>query len=110
MRAKGCGFYADGAVEQYRTMTYEQILENVLPFVSTPTGVIEQINAVDQQIGGLNAVVIMGHLGGLEHRRGMGMQERFAKHVIPAVAPLLSYSCFYLIGHWCYARGSCSSP
>ena len=48
-RAKGFGFYASGVVEQFRTITYDQILENGLAFVGTPAEVIEQITAVDQQ-------------------------------------------------------------
>ena len=39
-RAKGFGFYASGVVEQFRTMTYDQILENGLAFVGTPAEVI----------------------------------------------------------------------
>ena len=87
LRAKGFGFYASGVVEQFRTMTYEQVLDNGLAFVGTPTEIIEQINAVDQQIGGLNEFVIMSNLGGIEHWRAIRTQELFAKHVIPAFAP-----------------------
>jgi alkanesulfonate monooxygenase SsuD/methylene tetrahydromethanopterin reductase-like flavin-dependent oxidoreductase (luciferase family) len=90
LRAKGFGFYASGVVEQFRTMTYEQILENGLAFVGTPAEVTEQIRAVDQQIGGLDEFVIMSNLGGIEHWRAIRTQELFAKHVIPVLAPALS--------------------
>jgi hypothetical protein len=59
----------------------------VSPYVGTPAEVIEQINAVDQQLGGLNEFVIMSNLGGIEHWRAIRTQELFAKHVIPAFAP-----------------------
>jgi len=89
-RAKGFSFYASGVVEQFRTMTYEQVLDAGLAFVGTPAEVIEHINAMDQQIGGLHEFVIMSHLGDMEHWRAIRTQELFAKHVIPAFAPLLS--------------------
>jgi alkanesulfonate monooxygenase SsuD/methylene tetrahydromethanopterin reductase-like flavin-dependent oxidoreductase (luciferase family) len=87
LRAKGFGFYASGVVEQWRTMTYEQVLEDGLAFVGTPAEVMAQIRAVDQQIGGLDEFVIMSNLGGIEHWRAIRTQELFAKHVIPAFAP-----------------------
>jgi alkanesulfonate monooxygenase SsuD/methylene tetrahydromethanopterin reductase-like flavin-dependent oxidoreductase (luciferase family) len=87
LRAKGFGFYVSGVVEQFHTMTYEQVLDYGLAFIGTPAEVIEQINAVDQQIGGLNEFVIMSNLGGIEHWRAIRTQELFAKHVIPAFAP-----------------------
>jgi hypothetical protein len=89
-RAKGFGFYASGVVEQFRTMTYEQVLDSGLAFVGTPAEVIAHINAVDQQIGGLHEFVIMSNLGGMEHWRAIRTQELFAKHVMPAFAPSLS--------------------
>lgn len=87
LRAKGFGFYASGVVEQFRTMTYDQILENGLAFVGTPVEVIERIKAVDQQIGGLDEFVIMSNLGGIEHWRAIRTQELFATQVIPALRP-----------------------
>jgi alkanesulfonate monooxygenase SsuD/methylene tetrahydromethanopterin reductase-like flavin-dependent oxidoreductase (luciferase family) len=90
LHAKGFGFYASGVVEQFRTMTYDQILENGLAFVGTPAEVIEHIQAVDQQIGGLDEFVIMSNLGGIEHWRAVRTQELFATQVIPVLAPALS--------------------
>jgi alkanesulfonate monooxygenase SsuD/methylene tetrahydromethanopterin reductase-like flavin-dependent oxidoreductase (luciferase family) len=87
LRAKGFGFYASGVVEQWRTMTYEQVLEDGLAFVGTPAEVIAQIRAVDRQTGGLDEFVIMSNLGGIEHWRAIRTQELFAKQVIPAFAP-----------------------
>jgi alkanesulfonate monooxygenase SsuD/methylene tetrahydromethanopterin reductase-like flavin-dependent oxidoreductase (luciferase family) len=89
-RAKGFGFYASGVVEQFRTMTYAQILDDGLALVGTPAQVMAQIHAVDQQIGGLDEFVIMSHLGGMEHWRAIRTQELFAQHVIPAFAPSAS--------------------
>lgn len=90
LRAKGFGFYASGVVEQFRTMTYEQVLANGLAFVGTPAEVIAHIQAVDQQIGGLDEFVIMSNLGGIEHWRAIRTQELFATQVMPAFAPACS--------------------
>jgi alkanesulfonate monooxygenase SsuD/methylene tetrahydromethanopterin reductase-like flavin-dependent oxidoreductase (luciferase family) len=87
LRAKGFGFYASGVVEQFRIITYDQVLEEGLAFVGTPAEVIAHINAVDQQIGGLDEFVIMSNLGGIEHWRAIRTQELFAQQVIPAFAP-----------------------
>jgi alkanesulfonate monooxygenase SsuD/methylene tetrahydromethanopterin reductase-like flavin-dependent oxidoreductase (luciferase family) len=89
-RAKGFGFYASGVVEQFRTMTYDQVLDAGLAFVGTPAEVIAHIRAVDQQIGGLQEFVIMSQLGGMEHWRAIRTQELFATQVIPAFAPSVS--------------------
>jgi alkanesulfonate monooxygenase SsuD/methylene tetrahydromethanopterin reductase-like flavin-dependent oxidoreductase (luciferase family) len=88
--AKGFGFYASGVVEQFRTMTYDQVLDAGLAFVGTPAEVIAHIHAVDQQIGGLQEFVIMSNLGGMEHWRAIRTQELFATQVIPAFTPSLS--------------------
>jgi hypothetical protein len=87
LRAKGFGFYASGVVERFRTLTYDQVLEEGLAFVGTPAEVMAHIKAVDQQIGGLNEFVIMSNLGGIEHWRAIRTQELFAKLVMPAFAP-----------------------
>jgi alkanesulfonate monooxygenase SsuD/methylene tetrahydromethanopterin reductase-like flavin-dependent oxidoreductase (luciferase family) len=90
LRAKGFGFYASGVIEQFRTLSYEQILADGLAFVGTPAEVIAHIQAVDQQIGGLDEFVIMSNLGGIEHWRAIRTQELFATQVMPAFAPAWS--------------------
>jgi alkanesulfonate monooxygenase SsuD/methylene tetrahydromethanopterin reductase-like flavin-dependent oxidoreductase (luciferase family) len=90
LRANGFGFYASGVVEQFRTLSYEQILADGLAFVGTPAEVIAHIQAVDQQIGGLDEFVIMSNLGGIEHWRAIRTQELFATQVMPAFAPAWS--------------------
>jgi hypothetical protein len=44
-----------------------------------------QIRRLDQQIGGLNEMVIISNFGGIEPWKAIKTQELFAKYVMPAL-------------------------
>jgi hypothetical protein len=54
-------------------------------FLGTPAQVIEQIRRLDQQIGGLNEMVIISNFGGIEHWKAIKTQHLFAQYVMPAL-------------------------
>jgi alkanesulfonate monooxygenase SsuD/methylene tetrahydromethanopterin reductase-like flavin-dependent oxidoreductase (luciferase family) len=85
LTATGYGFYASGVAERFRHITYDQCIEEALCFLGTPEQVIEQIRQLDQQIGGLNEMVIISNFGGIEPWKAIKTQELFAKHVMPAL-------------------------
>jgi hypothetical protein len=47
--------------------------------------VIAQIRRLDQQIGGLNEMVIISNFGGIEHWKAIKTQHLFAQYVMPAL-------------------------
>ena len=47
-----------------------------------------QIRRLDQQIGGLNEMVIISNFGGIESWKAIKTQELFAKYVMPALREL----------------------
>jgi hypothetical protein len=49
-----------------------------------PEQVSAQIRRLDQQIGGLNEMVIISNFGGIEPWKAIKTQELFAKYVMPA--------------------------
>ena len=85
LNASGYGLYASGLVESFRHITYEQCVEEELCFIGTPDKVVEQIRRLDQQIGGLTEMVIIGNFGGIEHWKAIKTQHLFAHYVMPAL-------------------------
>jgi alkanesulfonate monooxygenase SsuD/methylene tetrahydromethanopterin reductase-like flavin-dependent oxidoreductase (luciferase family) len=83
--ATGYGFYASGVAEMFRRITYDQCIAEELCFLGTPEQVIAQIRRLDQQIGGLNELVIISNFGGIEPWKVIKTQELFAKYVMPAL-------------------------
>jgi alkanesulfonate monooxygenase SsuD/methylene tetrahydromethanopterin reductase-like flavin-dependent oxidoreductase (luciferase family) len=83
--ATGYGLYTSGIVEMWRQTTYDQCLEEELCFIGTPEQVIAQIRRLDQQIGGLNEMVIISNFGGIEHWKAIKTQHLFAQYVMPAL-------------------------
>jgi hypothetical protein len=74
-----------GVVEMWRHITYDQCIEEELGFIGTPEKVSEQIRQLDQQIGGLNEMVIISNFGGIEYWKAIKTQKLFAKYVMPAL-------------------------
>ena len=70
--------------ERFRHITYDQCIDDELCFLGPPEQVIEQIRRLDEQIGGLNEMVIISNFGGIEPWKAIKTQERFAKYAIPA--------------------------
>ena len=62
----------------------DQCVQEELCFLGTPAQVIAQIRRLDQQIGGLNEMVIISNFGGIEHWKAIKTQELFARYVMPA--------------------------
>jgi alkanesulfonate monooxygenase SsuD/methylene tetrahydromethanopterin reductase-like flavin-dependent oxidoreductase (luciferase family) len=85
LTAAGYGFYASGVAEMLRHITYDQCVAEELCFLGTPEQVIEQIRRLDQQIGGLNEMIIISNFGGIEHWKAIKTQHLFAQYVIPAL-------------------------
>jgi len=85
LTATGYGLYASGVVERWRHITYDQCIEEELCFLGTPEQVIAQIRRLDQQIGGLNEMVIISNFGGIEHWKAIKTQHLFAQYVMPAL-------------------------
>ena len=85
LTATGYGFYASGVAEMFRHITYDQCIEEELCFLGTPEQVIAQIRRLDQQIGGLNEMVIISNFGGIEPWKAIKTQELFAQYVMPAL-------------------------
>jgi alkanesulfonate monooxygenase SsuD/methylene tetrahydromethanopterin reductase-like flavin-dependent oxidoreductase (luciferase family) len=85
LTAAGYGFYASGVAEMLRQITYDQCVAEELCFLGTPEQVIEQIRRLDQQIGGLNEMVIISNFGGIEHWKAIKTQHLFAQYVMPAL-------------------------
>jgi alkanesulfonate monooxygenase SsuD/methylene tetrahydromethanopterin reductase-like flavin-dependent oxidoreductase (luciferase family) len=83
--ATGYGFYTSGVAEQFRHITYDQCIEEELCFLGTPEQVIAQIRRLDQQIGGLNEMVIISNFGGIEHWKAIKTQHLFAQYVMPVL-------------------------
>jgi hypothetical protein len=83
--ATGYGFYASGVAEMLRHITYDRCVEEELCFLGTPAQVIAQIRRLDQQIGGLNEMVIISNFGGIEHWKAIKTQHLCAQYVIPAL-------------------------
>jgi alkanesulfonate monooxygenase SsuD/methylene tetrahydromethanopterin reductase-like flavin-dependent oxidoreductase (luciferase family) len=84
LTATGYGFYASGVAEGFCRITYDQCIEEKLCFLGTPEQVIAQIRRLDQQIGGLNEMVIISNFGGIEPWKAIKTRELFAKYVMPA--------------------------
>jgi Luciferase-like monooxygenase len=80
--ATGYGLYTSGMVERWRQTTYDQCIEEELCFIGTPEQVIAQIRRLDQQIGGLNEMVIISNFGGIEHWKAIKTQHLFAQYVM----------------------------
>ena len=85
LTATGYSFYASGVAERFRHITYDQCIEEELCFLGTPEQVTAQIRRLDQQIGGLNEMVIISNFGGIEPWKAIKTQELFAKYVMPAL-------------------------
>jgi uncharacterized membrane protein len=85
LNASGYGFYASGVAEMLRHITYDRCAEEELCFLGTPAQVIAQIRRLDQQIGGLNEMVIISNFGGIEHWKAIKTQHLFAQYVMPAL-------------------------
>jgi alkanesulfonate monooxygenase SsuD/methylene tetrahydromethanopterin reductase-like flavin-dependent oxidoreductase (luciferase family) len=85
LTATGYGFYASGVAEMLRQITYDQCVQEELCFLGTPAQVIAQIRRLDQQIGGLNEMVIISNFGGIEHWKAIKTQHLFAQYVMPAL-------------------------
>jgi alkanesulfonate monooxygenase SsuD/methylene tetrahydromethanopterin reductase-like flavin-dependent oxidoreductase (luciferase family) len=83
LNAKGYGFYASGALESLTRLTYDDILEQEIAFVGTPTQVIGQIRKL-QTLAPITELAIVSNFGGLEHWKVIKTQEIFAKEVMPA--------------------------
>jgi hypothetical protein len=83
--ATGYGFYASGVAERLRQITYDQCVEEELCFIGTPEQVIAPIKRLDQQMGGLNEIVIISNFGGIEHWKAIKTQPLFAQYVVPAL-------------------------
>ena len=94
LTATGPGFYASGVAKMLR-ITYDQCVEEELTFPGDPEQVIAQIKRLDQQIGGLNEMMIISNFGGLEHWKAIKTQHLFAIRdtsialVLPPVLPRL---------------------
>jgi alkanesulfonate monooxygenase SsuD/methylene tetrahydromethanopterin reductase-like flavin-dependent oxidoreductase (luciferase family) len=84
LTAAGYGFYASGVAERFRRITYDQCIEEERCFLGTPEQVIAQIRRLNQQIGGLNEMVIISNFGGIEHWKALKTQHLFAQYVMPA--------------------------
>jgi hypothetical protein len=85
LNASGYGFYASGVAERLRQITYDQCVEEELCFLGTPEQVIAQIRRLDQQMGGLDEMVIISNFGGIEHWKAVKTQHLFAEYVMPAL-------------------------
>jgi alkanesulfonate monooxygenase SsuD/methylene tetrahydromethanopterin reductase-like flavin-dependent oxidoreductase (luciferase family) len=85
LHASGYGFYTSGVAERFRHITYDQCIEEELCFLGTPAQVSAQIRRLDQQMGGLNEMVIISNFGGIEPWKAMKTQQRFAQYVMPAL-------------------------
>jgi alkanesulfonate monooxygenase SsuD/methylene tetrahydromethanopterin reductase-like flavin-dependent oxidoreductase (luciferase family) len=85
LTATGYSLYASGVAERFRHITYDQCIEEELCFLGTPEQVTAQIRRLDQQIGGLNEMVIISNFGGIEPWKAIKTQELFAKYVMPAL-------------------------
>jgi alkanesulfonate monooxygenase SsuD/methylene tetrahydromethanopterin reductase-like flavin-dependent oxidoreductase (luciferase family) len=83
LRAKGYGFYASGALEALTKLTYEEIVEQEIGFIGTPTKVVRQIQEL-QKKGGIGELAIVSNFGGLEHWKSIKTQDLFSRHVMPA--------------------------
>jgi alkanesulfonate monooxygenase SsuD/methylene tetrahydromethanopterin reductase-like flavin-dependent oxidoreductase (luciferase family) len=84
LTATGYGFYASGVAERFRRITYDQCIEEELCFLGSPEQVSAQIRRLDQQVGGLNEMVIISNFGGIEPWKAIKTQDLFAKYVMPA--------------------------
>lgn len=88
LNATGYGFYASGAMEQIRRLTYDQCVKEELCLLGTPEQVTAQIKRLAQHIGRLAEMVIITNFGGIEHWKAIRTQQLFAQHVMPALRSL----------------------
>jgi alkanesulfonate monooxygenase SsuD/methylene tetrahydromethanopterin reductase-like flavin-dependent oxidoreductase (luciferase family) len=83
LEASGYGFYASGIMEELSDMPYEQMIDDAVVWVGTPSDVIERIESVKEVCDGLTEISITVNPGGAEHWKAIKQQELFARTVMP---------------------------
>ncbi len=81
----GYGFYASGALESLLKLSYDDLVEQDIAFVGSPTQVIDKITWLEEKAG-IAEFDILANYGGLQHWQALKQQELFARQVIPAFA------------------------
>lgn len=79
----GYGFYASGAIESLRKLSYDDLLRQEIAFVGSPAAIIDKIAGL-QEKAGITEFDMLANYGGLAHWQALKQQELFAQQVMPA--------------------------